>query len=366
MIFRAALAFISWLWVSSPLAEDRVIQGCRLVSGTPCPKADLSKQDLSGLDLTGADLRGANLSKTRLRGTILKAANLTGADLTRADLTEANLKEAFLDGAVLSRATLSATSLAYATAVGADFRGVKAKGANFYGADLTRAQFQSANLRSADLTRALTQAANFKGASRIGVILDNPVDPGRDGFQIRSSAFKDGGELPRDYSCGGLSPPLEWLRTPPGTQTLVLLVEDLDFEYLGTALPYGNWGLYNLPASINALAAGASTRLPPGTLDVATDTVIGIVYAGGDPRQSFGYNAPCPPVIGQRHRFRFTLWALNRDIPQGTFDYSWKEFNHQFAYTWVIPRVLEGTDPKYPNLSGNVLGRASITATVLR
>lgn len=366
--------FIVFLWCSGSLwaaTANRVINGCPLVPGTPCANMNLSGQDLSRTDLSGADFSGADLRNATLTGTVLRGANLRdaklqGADLSQADLSDANLKQAALDGARFTRATLVNATLQYVSAAGTDFRRIKGKSVDFFGADLTNAQFQGANLRSADLTRATTTGAIFKGATRTGILYDTAIDPGKEGFVLRSLAFADGGTLPGEFSCGGISPPLEWLRPPDGTQSYVLLVEDLDFEYLGVALPYGNWGLYNIPSNVTSLAAGFSTRLPTGIRDVANDTVIGVVYAGGDPKLAFGYNAPCPPVFGQKHRFRFTLWALNDLVPEGAFDYVWKEFNFKFAYTWVIPRVLEGSDPKYPDLRQRVIGKATLIATVIR
>ncbi|HEX7022434.1 MAG TPA: hypothetical protein VF171_06215, partial [Trueperaceae bacterium] len=53
-------------------------------------------------------------------------------------------------------------------------------------------------------------------------------------LKLTSSAFSNQGEMPAVYagtSCGegdNLSPPLEWLDTPDGTQSLALIVQDPD------------------------------------------------------------------------------------------------------------------------------------------
>jgi Raf kinase inhibitor-like YbhB/YbcL family protein len=216
------------------------------------------------------------------------------------------------------------------------------------------------------LTKSNRTDAQFNGASLKGAIYDSPNDPGKDGFSIRSSAFSDNDPIPQAYSCGGISPPLEWSRVPIGTKSFVLLIEDLDFKYLGTALPYGNWGIFNIPAAVTSLKPGASTALPDGALNTANDTVIGLVYTGAKPEASFGYNAPCPPVFGEKHRFKISLWALNAVLLPSAFDYDWKDFGFKFAYSWVIPRVLEGTDSKYQNLSQTVLGKAAMIGTVIK
>jgi Phosphatidylethanolamine-binding protein len=49
-------------------------------------------------------------------------------------------------------------------------------------------------------------------------------------MQLSSSAFPDGGEIPRRFTCDGedLSPPLAWTDVPPGARSLVLLCDDPD------------------------------------------------------------------------------------------------------------------------------------------
>lgn len=348
-----------------------VVNGCSLARGTSCPGVNLAGQnlakvDLSGADLTGADLSGANLSFAKLQGINLKDATLVATKLRNAKLLNANLKQANLNGADFMGANMVSANLQYVQASAADFRRIKGNSIDFYGADLTGSKFHGANLRAANLTKSNRTDAIFNGAILKGVVFDSPNDPGKDGFIIRSSAFSDNDPIPQSYSCGGVSPPLEWVRVPTGTKSFALLIEDLDFKYLGTALPYGNWGIFNIPASVTSLKAGASTALPEGVLNTANDTVIGLVYSGAKPEASFGYTAPCPPIFGEKHRFRISVWALSGVLSPSVFDYDWKDFGFKFAYSWVIPRVLEGTDPKYQNLSQMVLGKATMIGTVIK
>lgn len=348
-----------------------VINGCSLARGASCPGVNLAgknllKVDLAGADLSGADLSGTNLSLAKLQGINLKGATLVGTKFRNAKLLGANLKQANLGGADFMGANMVSANLQYVQATSADFRRIKANSMDLYGADLTGSKFQGANLRSANLTRSNRTDTQFNGATLKGVIYDSPNDPGKDGFSIRSSAFSDNDPIPQTYACGGISPPLEWSRIPAGTKSFVLLIEDLDFKYMDTALPYGNWGIFNIPASVTSLKPGSSTDLPVGVLNTANDTVIGLVYSGAKPEASFGYTAPCPPVFGEKHRFKISLWALNATLPPSAFDYEWKDFGFKFAYSWVIPRALEGTDPKYQNLSQMVLGKATMIGTFVK
>jgi Raf kinase inhibitor-like YbhB/YbcL family protein len=327
---------------------------------------NLAKVDLAGADLSGADLSGSNLSLAKLQGINLKDAKLVATKFRNAKLLGANLKQANLEGADFMGANMVSANLQYVQASAADFRRIKGNGIDLFGADLTGSKFQGANLRAANLTKSNRTDSQFNGATVKGAIYDSPNDPGKDGFSIRSKAFSDNDPIPKSYSCGGISPPLEWSRIPAGTKSFVLLIEDLDFKYMDTSLPYGNWAIFNIPASVTSLNSGASSALPEGVLNAANDTVIGLVYSGAKPEASFGYNAPCPPVFGEKHRFKISLWALNATLSPFAFDYEWKDFGFKFAYSWVIPRVLEGTDPKYQNLSQMVLGKATMIGTVVK
>ena len=71
-------------------------------------------------------------------------------------------------------------------------------------------------------------------------------------LQITSSAFLEGGMIPRQYTCDAndVSPDLTWTGIPEGTQTLVLICDDPD-------APMGTWVLFidsknllNLPPTV--------------------------------------------------------------------------------------------------------------------
>ncbi len=116
---------------------------------------------------------------------------------------------------------------------------------------------------------------------------------------VSSSAFTDGGTIPRRYTCDGadLSPPLHVAGVPDGTRELAVLVEDPDAPR-GTFVHWVAWGIDPSDAT---LGEGAS---PPGT------------GTNGFGRR--GYGGPCPPR-GAPHRYVFTVFALSRrlDLPPG-------------------------------------------------
>src|SRR5579863_8758490 len=73
---------------------------------------------------------------------------------------------------------------------------------------------------------------------------------------VTSSAFAAGAPIPVGYTCKSSkveSPPLAWKGVPANAKTLVLVLKDPDAPR-GTFI---HWVVYNLPASVNGLDAGA-------------------------------------------------------------------------------------------------------------
>ncbi len=117
-------------------------------------------------------------------------------------------------------------------------------------------------------------------------------------FEVTSEAFRNGGVIPDDFTCRGkgISPPLSWRGTPPGTRSLVVVCEDPD-------APSGlfiHWIVYNLPAATIGLPAGIPRQ--PVLLDGSRH---GMNSAG-----RLDYAPPCPPP-GKPHRYIFRLYALD-------------------------------------------------------
>ncbi len=124
-------------------------------------------------------------------------------------------------------------------------------------------------------------------------------------FKITSSAFAEGQEIPSKYTCDGddISPPLAWEGLPPGTKSLVLIVDDPDApDPKAPKMTWVHWVLYNLPASCTGLDVGVSpSALLPGTKQGRNDW------------KRTGYGGPCPPI--GRHRYFHKLYALDVELP---------------------------------------------------
>jgi hypothetical protein len=122
---------------------------------------------------------------------------------------------------------------------------------------------------------------------------------------LTSPGFGHGDLIPRRYTSDGVnrSPPLAWTGLPPGTRSLVLVVEDPDAP--DPASPqriFTHWLIYNLPPQTDQLgSAEGHQALPRGAR-------LG--------RNDFGvldYCGPAPPI--GRHRYFFRLFALDRVLP---------------------------------------------------
>ncbi len=124
-------------------------------------------------------------------------------------------------------------------------------------------------------------------------------------FVLRSPAFAPRQEIPARYTCDGndLSPPLQWAGLPPGTKSLVLIVDDPDApDPDAPRMVWVHWILYNIPASMQGLPEAAGNhRLPPG------------IRGGLNDWKRTRYGGPCPPV--GRHRYLFKLYALDTLLP---------------------------------------------------
>jgi Raf kinase inhibitor-like YbhB/YbcL family protein len=121
---------------------------------------------------------------------------------------------------------------------------------------------------------------------------------------LTSPDIAPGGTLPAKYvgpACGGqdLSPPLAWSGAPAGTRSFALTVYDPDAP---TGSGWWQWVVFNIPATTDHLAAGASTApggMPRGSVQSMNDN--------GHLR----YGGACPPEGAPPHHYVFTIRALN-------------------------------------------------------
>jgi len=119
-------------------------------------------------------------------------------------------------------------------------------------------------------------------------------------MEITSSAFQDGGSIPKKYTCDGedLSPPLKISDVPAETESLAIVVDDPD----APGGVFVHWVIWNIPPEVEEIPEG----IPTGE---RVDLLEGAVQ-GKNGFGELGYRGPCPPS-GPSHKYRFKLYALD-------------------------------------------------------
>lgn len=114
-------------------------------------------------------------------------------------------------------------------------------------------------------------------------------------FALHTDAFADGDVIPAKHTCDGqdLSPGLRWSAVPQAARSFALIMDDPDAPS-GT---FTHWLLHDIPAAASDLAEGQR----PGQVGTTLKNDFGRP----------GYGGPCPPRGHGRHRYVFTLYALD-------------------------------------------------------
>lgn len=168
--------------------------------------------------------------------------------------------------------------------------------------------------------------------------LPTRATPARARFTVTSPDLQVRGRVAQSHVFNGMgctgqniSPVLQWNNPPAGTKSFAVTAYDPDAP---TGGGWWHWVIYNIPASVNRLAADAGK---PGGRMAPRGSVQGNTDFG-----TAGYGGPCPPPGDKPHRYIFTVYALKVDrlnLPR----------NATAAYVGF-------------NLHANVLGTAQITA----
>lgn len=118
---------------------------------------------------------------------------------------------------------------------------------------------------------------------------------------LSSMAFVDHAPLPSRYTADGegVSPPLQWTGLPPGSASLLLIVEDADSP---TPNPLVHAIVVGLPAQDGAVAEAAI----PGA-----DSEGAGLHVGRNSALQAAWLPPDPPPGHGVHRYAFQLFALD-------------------------------------------------------
>jgi hypothetical protein len=115
-------------------------------------------------------------------------------------------------------------------------------------------------------------------------------------MHLTSTAFADGREIPRKYTCDGenVSPPLAWDGVPAEAKALAIIVDDPD------ARGFVHWVAFDIPAASSGQLAEAASTADSG------------LRQGTNSFGKVGWGGPCPP--SGTHHYRFRLLAIREPL----------------------------------------------------
>jgi hypothetical protein len=153
-----------------------------------------------------------------------------------------------------------------------------------------------AGMQSLIMIAGVAMLASETQLSQAGWQSSLPGEGGGMKIEVTSTAFEEGGMIPRKHTCDGedISPALAWTGIPEGTKSIALICDDPDAP-MGT---WVHWVLFNLPPDTRGLPE-----------NVPSDSTLkrGGQHGRNDFRKT-GYGGPCPP--GGTHRYYFKVYAL--------------------------------------------------------
>ena len=134
-----------------------------------------------------------------------------------------------------------------------------------------------------------------------------PATPPPPAMVLTVQGFPDGGQIPVRFSQAapgaapgeGTSPAMTWTNVPPGTQSFVLNMRDLDVARNRTTEDQAHWVVWNIPATATGMTEGQprGAQLPDGSFQISAT---GQVYRG-----------PGAPATGPQHHYMFEIYALD-------------------------------------------------------
>ena len=124
-------------------------------------------------------------------------------------------------------------------------------------------------------------------------------------MELRSSAYRAGGEIPRRYTCDGddVSPSFRWKDAPQETKSFVLLLHDPDAAREGG---FTHWIVYDIVPVVHQIDENTPKQAP--------FTAFGV--QGNNDGNQLGYIVPRPTPKGS-HRYIARLFSLDIELELG-------------------------------------------------
>ncbi|MFM9873495.1 MAG: YbhB/YbcL family Raf kinase inhibitor-like protein [Fimbriimonadaceae bacterium] len=161
----------------------------------------------------------------------------------------------------------------------------------------------------ADKRLVMKPAADVRGQMWVLEKTDIPTDVAvKEEFTLTSTAFQNGTRIPIEHTGVGTntSPPLAWKGAPAGTKSFMIICTDPDAPSPANPdpNPFVHWIILNIPATTANLLASI-----PRLEQVSTP--LGAVQ-GPNGFGEIGYSGPMPPAGSGKHRYVFTILAMDR------------------------------------------------------
>ena len=135
-------------------------------------------------------------------------------------------------------------------------------------------------------------------------------------MRLVSTDISDGKPIAGKFTCAAgpeaVSPALQWMQPPRGTESFALIVHDMEPRPRKGVDDILHWMVWNMPASANQLPEGVS----PASADLPDGSHQTNGFAGQN--GNFGYRPPCPPQdVPVAHHYAFEIFALDQklDLP---------------------------------------------------
>lgn len=128
-------------------------------------------------------------------------------------------------------------------------------------------------------------------------------------FTLTSTDVHQGQKIPNQYAFNGMgctgrniSPELSWKGAPAKTKSYAVTIYDPDAP---TGSGWWHWVVYNIPATV--------AKLPAGAGDASTHLLPTGAVQGDNDASMPGYMGPCPPVGDKPHHYHIDVFALDTD-----------------------------------------------------